>query len=144
VILENGECGVSPDLTPLDGFLWAALKNGVYTSEPCKLQDLRCEIEIVCAAVPLVPIQNVCQSVHVAVNNALLLMVDILNICDFKCENIAVLFIYVNCEHSKFVHVFFFWDTHVCVYNTICCSSVVAYCSCMHAVMRLNVVKSTQ
>jgi hypothetical protein len=53
----------SPDLTPLDFFLWGALKNAVYTSTPRTLQDLRGEIETACAAVPLATIQNVYQSV---------------------------------------------------------------------------------
>jgi hypothetical protein len=52
-----------PDLTPLDFFLWSALKNAVYTSEPRALQDLWRETEIARAAVPLAIIQNVCQSV---------------------------------------------------------------------------------
>jgi hypothetical protein len=42
----------SPDLTP-DFFLWGALKNAVYTLTPRTLQDLRREIEIELAAVPL-------------------------------------------------------------------------------------------
>jgi hypothetical protein len=53
----------SPDLTPLDHFLRGALKNGVYTSTARTLQDLRREIVIACAAVPLATTQNVCQSV---------------------------------------------------------------------------------
>jgi hypothetical protein len=53
----------SPDLTALDFFLWVALKNAVYISEPLTLQDMRREIEIACAVVPLATIQNVCQSV---------------------------------------------------------------------------------
>jgi hypothetical protein len=37
---ENVEyLSISPDLTPLDFFLWGALKNPVYTLKPCKLQD---------------------------------------------------------------------------------------------------------
>jgi hypothetical protein len=52
----------SPNLTPLDFFLWNALKNAVYTSKACTLQGLRREIEIACAAVPLATIQNICLS----------------------------------------------------------------------------------
>jgi hypothetical protein len=51
----------SPNLTPLDFFLWGTIKNAVYTSKPRTPQDLRREIEIACAAVPLATIQNVCQ-----------------------------------------------------------------------------------
>jgi hypothetical protein len=53
----------SPDLTPLDFFLWAALNNAVYTSTPRTLQDLRRETETACSAVTLATIQNICQSV---------------------------------------------------------------------------------
>jgi hypothetical protein len=53
----------SPALIPLDYFLWGALYNAVYTSKPRTLQDLRCETETACDAVPLATIQNVCQSV---------------------------------------------------------------------------------
>jgi hypothetical protein len=77
----------SPDLTPLHFLLWGALKTVVYISE---LQDLRCEIETACAAVPFATVQNVCQSVARRCNNALL-VVGILNICDFKCDNITIL-----------------------------------------------------
>jgi hypothetical protein len=52
----------SPDLTPLDIFLWGVIKNAVYTSKSRTLQDLRLEIEIACMAVPLATVQNVCQS----------------------------------------------------------------------------------
>jgi hypothetical protein len=45
-----------PDLTPLDFFLWVALKDAVYSSKPRKLQDLRSETETACAAVPLATI----------------------------------------------------------------------------------------
>jgi hypothetical protein len=40
----------SPNLTPLEFFLWGALKNTAYTSKPHTLQELRREIEIACAA----------------------------------------------------------------------------------------------
>jgi hypothetical protein len=53
----------SPDVTPLDFFLWGALKNAVYTSTPRTLQDVRREIEIAYVTVPLTTILNVCQSV---------------------------------------------------------------------------------
>jgi hypothetical protein len=50
----------SSNLTPLDFLLWGALKNAVYTSKPCTLEDLKHDIEITCAIVPLATIQNVC------------------------------------------------------------------------------------
>jgi len=55
-----GRRGRTPDLTPF--FLWGAVKNAVCTSKPRTLQDMRREIKIACAAVPLATIQNVCQS----------------------------------------------------------------------------------
>jgi hypothetical protein len=59
------------------------------------MQDLRREIKIACASVPLVTTQNVANLLHFVVNNALLLVVDILNICDFKCENATILSLYM-------------------------------------------------
>jgi hypothetical protein len=54
---------------------------------------VRREIEIACAAIDRTPVNMV----HVIVNNALLLVVDILNICDFKYENITILSLFI-CE----------------------------------------------
>jgi hypothetical protein len=91
-------------LTPLDIFLWGALKNAVYTSKQRTPQDLRRETETACAAVPLAIIKNVAD----VVNNAILPVVDILNTCDFKCENIPILSLFI-CELRTFkVCVFFF------------------------------------
>jgi hypothetical protein len=53
----------SPDLTPLDFFLWDAVRNAVYSSKPRTLQDLKREIEIARSAVPLATTQNVFQCV---------------------------------------------------------------------------------
>jgi hypothetical protein len=98
VLLENVECGL-PDLTLLDFYLWGAVKNGVYTSKQRTLQDLRREIETECAAVPLATMSG--NLLYVVVNNALLLVVDILNICDCKCENITILSLFI-CELKTF------------------------------------------
>jgi hypothetical protein len=68
--------------------------NALYTSKPRTLQDVRREIEIAFVAVPLATTQKACQLLHIVVNNALLLVVDILNICD-RCENITILFLFV-------------------------------------------------
>ena len=43
----------SPDLTPLDFYLWGALKDVVYRRKPTKLGDLRAEIRVACAAFPI-------------------------------------------------------------------------------------------
>jgi hypothetical protein len=90
----------SPDLTPLDFFLWGAVKNAVYTvytSKPSTLPDVRREIETACAAVHKKQYRTTANLPHVVVNNALLLVVDILNICDFKRENITILYLCI-CE----------------------------------------------
>jgi protein required for attachment to host cells len=74
-----------------------ALKNAVYTSKPRTLQDLRREIKMARAAVPLATIpHNLSQ---VVVNNVMLVVVvvDILKICDFKCGNIKILPLFI-CE----------------------------------------------
>ncbi|XP_060855788.1 uncharacterized protein LOC132933528 [Metopolophium dirhodum] len=39
----------SPDLTPLDFFLWGHLKNEVYSTPPLSIQDLKNKIVIACA-----------------------------------------------------------------------------------------------
>jgi hypothetical protein len=60
------KCGVSTKIARPNAIRLCpvgALKNVVYTSEPGTLQDLRREIKIDCASVPLATIQNVCQSV---------------------------------------------------------------------------------
>jgi hypothetical protein len=51
------------DIMPVDIFPCCALKNAVYISKSRTLQDLRREIEVACATVPLATIQNVCQFV---------------------------------------------------------------------------------
>jgi hypothetical protein len=61
------------------------------------LQDLRRETEIACAAIPLATIKNVYTNLMHVVNNALLRVVVILNICDFKCGNITIISLLI-CE----------------------------------------------
>jgi hypothetical protein len=81
----------SHDITPLDFFLCSALQNSVYTSTPRALQDLKLHV-------PLFHQQQYRTSaslLYVVVNNALRLAVDILNICDFKCENVTILFLFI-------------------------------------------------
>jgi hypothetical protein len=84
------KCGVSAKIARPNAVRLSSVgcsKTVVYSSE---LQDLMCEIETACAAFPFATIQNVCQSVARRCNNALL-VVGILNICDFKCDNITIL-----------------------------------------------------
>ena len=52
----------SPDLTPLDFYLWGSLKNDVYRSKPATLDDLRESIAMSCAAITLDRLQNVVQA----------------------------------------------------------------------------------
>ena len=54
----------SPDLTPLEFYLWGSLKDDVYRSKPATRDDLRESIAMSCAAVTLDTLQNV---VHAAV-----------------------------------------------------------------------------
>ena len=54
----------SPDLTPLDFYLWGPLKDDVYQRKPVTLDDLRENIAMSCAAITLDTLQNV---VHAAV-----------------------------------------------------------------------------
>jgi len=42
----------SPDLTPLDFYLWGTLKDVVYCKKPATLGDLCAEIRVACAAIP--------------------------------------------------------------------------------------------
>lgn len=43
----------SPDLTPLDFYLWGTVKNEVYRQKPRALEDLRREITAACAAISI-------------------------------------------------------------------------------------------
>jgi len=52
----------SPDLTPLDFYLWGTLKDVVYRKKPAMLGDLRAEIRAACAAIPINTSTKVAQS----------------------------------------------------------------------------------
>jgi len=52
----------SPDLTPLDFYLWGTLKDVVYRKRPTLLGDLRAEIREACAAVPINTLTAIAQS----------------------------------------------------------------------------------
>jgi hypothetical protein len=54
---------LSPDLTPLDFYVWSDLKNTVCTRKPRSLQDLRHKIEIVSVAIPSPVLREICHSV---------------------------------------------------------------------------------
>jgi hypothetical protein len=53
----------SPDLTPLDFYLWGTLKDMVYRRKPATLATLREEIEMSCAAITVDILVNVARSV---------------------------------------------------------------------------------
>jgi len=52
----------SPDLTPLDFYLWGTLKDVVYRKKPATLEVLRAEIRAACAAIPINTPTEVAQS----------------------------------------------------------------------------------
>ena len=53
----------SPDLTPLDFYVWGTLKNTVDTTKPQTLVELKDRIEHAINDIPLSTIQTVCRSV---------------------------------------------------------------------------------
>jgi hypothetical protein len=53
----------SPDLTPLDFYLWGTLKDVLYRRKPATLAVLREEIETACAAIHVDTLVNVDQAV---------------------------------------------------------------------------------
>ena len=53
----------SPDLTPMDFFLWGYLKDKVYGSKPATVDELKEEIERQCLAVPNEMIRNAVESI---------------------------------------------------------------------------------
>ena len=54
----------SPDLTPLDFYLWETLKNTVWATKLQTLEELREQIEHAINDIPLATIQMVCRSVR--------------------------------------------------------------------------------
>ena len=54
----------SPDLIPLDFYLWGTLKNTVYATKPQTLEELRNQIEHVINDIPIATIQIVCIAVR--------------------------------------------------------------------------------
>ena len=54
----------SPDLTPLDFFLWGYVKDKVYSTKPATINELRSSIEIKCTQIQheMIMIRNVCKS----------------------------------------------------------------------------------
>lgn len=54
----------SPDLTPLDFFLWGHLKSVIYKTKPTSLQDLRHRIVVACGEITPQMLQNVRENVE--------------------------------------------------------------------------------
>lgn len=52
----------SPDLTPLDFFLWGHIKNEVYSTEPQDVNDLKNQIVSACANIEPHVLKRVVQS----------------------------------------------------------------------------------
>ncbi|KDR10798.1 hypothetical protein L798_14924 [Zootermopsis nevadensis] len=66
VILQRGpkKCiPRSPDLTPLNFYLWGTIKDVVYRRKPATAAALREEIEMSCAAIPADTLANVARAV---------------------------------------------------------------------------------
>ena len=53
----------SPDLTPMDLFMWGHVKHKVYTTKPATIIELRAAIERECTDIPIELIRNVLDSV---------------------------------------------------------------------------------
>ncbi len=51
----------SPDLTPLDFFLWGILKHTVYATKPRKLNDMRAAVVTACESIPRESVSRVCR-----------------------------------------------------------------------------------
>ena len=52
----------SPDLTPMDFFLWGYLKDKVYRTKPRTIESLKMEIERQCRDIPNDLFRDVCES----------------------------------------------------------------------------------
>ena len=53
----------SPDLTPMDFFLWGFLKDKIYSRKPTTIAEMRVAIEEECAQIPLEMLLDVCKSI---------------------------------------------------------------------------------
>ena len=53
----------SPDLTPMDFFLWGFLKDKIYCRKPKTIAEMRVAIEEECAQIPLEMLLDVCRSI---------------------------------------------------------------------------------
>lgn len=59
----------SPDLSPLDYFVWGYLKDNVYKTKPQNVNELRQRILQECQAIPQVALQNSVNSFYVRLSN---------------------------------------------------------------------------
>jgi hypothetical protein len=123
----------SPDLTPLDFYLWGSLKGDIYRRKPATLDDLRENIAMSCAAIMLDTLQNV---VHAAVRrlrqcldadgghfehwiqNSRTSLILILLLCKYSSYDYTVIFfmskcVYIFLGHSVVTVIFFMLK---CVY----------------------------
>jgi hypothetical protein len=99
--------GVSTKITrpnTIRPFLWDILKNAVHTSIHVHLKTWDVKLKLHVTLFHYQQYRTSVSVLHVTVNNALLLEMDISNICDFNCENItnlSLFSLYVNYEHSN-------------------------------------------
>lgn len=70
----------SPDLTPLDFFLWGTLKNTVYATKSCTLDAMKNAIMTACETIPIETISHVCRSDPQCCRRCIAADEDILNI----------------------------------------------------------------
>jgi hypothetical protein len=71
----------SPDLTPMDFFLWGHIKDKVYSRNPRIIDDLKATIVRECEAIPRAMLCVVLDSLVLLIRGALLSRVINLNIC---------------------------------------------------------------
>ena len=69
----------SPDLSPLDFFLWGYLKDEVYATPPRDLDDLKVRVENACRQLTPDVLRNVLENMECRLHNALVMMVGISN-----------------------------------------------------------------
>jgi hypothetical protein len=77
----------SPDLLPLGVNLWGAVKNTVFTTKTRTLLDLNHEIQLPVLLFHQQQYRNYAALSNAVINNVSVLVLVILNICDFKVSN---------------------------------------------------------
>jgi hypothetical protein len=73
----------SPNLIPLDFYLWGTLTKSVYSTKPRKLKNLKHEVEIACSAFPPQQYKNCSALITAIVKNMLVTNITEVNIFYF-------------------------------------------------------------